>query len=184
VAVAALIALSACTSDPAHQAAPTTTSADKRANLTVLKKADLPAGWDAVPAKSRLDGSPGKPIYCGVTAEPSPLREGRLGYYEEASTGRAVLEYGMVGTSASATEALDKLLKSVATCPDVRVVKQALDVGDQTVAWDTVSAEGARSRVMVFRAGDTVVAMIAFGTTSVPVNEQQAMAGTIASKLS
>ena len=188
MAALALIALSACTSTPAHKSEPNVSSADQRANLTVLKKADLPTGWDAVPAKSRLDGSPGKPVYCGVAAEPSPLREGRLGYYEEASTGRAILEYAMVGSSASATDVLDALIKAASTCPGAEQkftqVKQAVHVGDQAVAWDTVSGEGARSRVMVFRAGDTVVAMIAFGTTSVPVNEQQAIAGTIASNLS
>lgn len=186
--VLALVALSACTRSPAPQTEPTVSSAERRADLTVLKKADLPEGWAAVPARSRLDGPPGKPSYCGVAAEPSPLREGRLSYFEEASTGRAVLEYGMVGTSATATRVLDALIKAAPTCRGTKqefaLVKNGIKVGDQTIAWDTVSDQGGRSRVLVFRAGDTVVAMVAFGVTSVPVAEQNAIARATASKLS
>lgn len=189
VALVALTALAACTNDsaPAKGERPAS-AADQRANLTVLKDADLPSGWKVVPARSRLDGPPGKPIYCGISAEPAPIREGRLGYYEQASTGRAVLAYDMVGTSQTAGDVLDALIKVAPDCREegrtLTVVSDSPAVGGQSVAWDTVSDTGARSRVLVFRADDTVVALIAFGATSVPVTEQAAIARTIENRLS
>lgn len=185
----ALVVLSACSSDPAPTGAPTSsTTAAQRADLTVLGDSFLPAGWKAVPAKSRLDGPPGKPEYCGISAEPDPVLEGRLAYYEEASSGRAVLEYAMVGTAATAQEVLDALL---ATAKDCRTEGRALtlvadrpEVGDQSVAWDSVSDSGVRSRILVLRSGDTVVALIAFGDTSVPETEQESIAQSIAKNLS
>jgi len=190
----ALVTLAACAGDPSSttsEAAPS--SADRRANLTVLEsKADLPDGWASVPPRNRLEGPPGKPVYCGVSAEPDPLREGRLAYYEQASTGRAMLEYGMLGTTETATGVLDALIKAAPDCSgvskqdDARPYTQVKDlpqIGDQSVAWDTVSGSEARSRVLVFRADDTVVVLVAFGTTSVPITEQTEIARTLAAAL-
>ena len=185
----ALVTLAGCTSDPAPaEVESAVTSADQRANLTVLKDSDLPSGWKAVPARSRLGGPPGKPVYCGISAEPLAVREGRLGYYEQASTSRAVLAYGMVGTKQTARRVLDALIKAAPNCRDegrkMTVVGDLPDAGDQSVAWDVVSDSAARSRVLVFRADDTIVALIAFGPTRVPLTEQAAIAKVLVARLS
>ena len=180
-----LAALAGCSGDPE---ASSPDEANRRADLTVLGDSFLPAGWKAVPAKSRLDDPPGKPVYCGISVEPDPVLEGRLAYYEEASSGRAVLEYAMVGTAATARDVLDALLATAKDCRTagrtLTVVTERPEVGDQSVAWDSVSDSGVRSRILVLRAGDTVVALIAFGATSVPETEQGSIAQSVTENLS
>jgi hypothetical protein len=184
-AVALVAVLSACTSDPAP-AAPKTSAADARANLTILPADGLPDRWARVPAKDRLDGPPGTATYCGVVAEPDPVREGRISYYEEKSLPRAVLEYGMLSTTEGATATLDALTAVRDTCeePGTTVAPVDVAVGDQSVAWDFTRDDGSAYRVVVFRRTDTVVVLVAFGGTSAPADEQLEIARSIDERLS
>jgi hypothetical protein len=184
----ALAVVSGCSGDDAP-AAPERTSADARADLTIVPKDALPDGWVRVPARERLQGDPGKPRYCGVSAEPRGVVEGRVSYYEQQGLPRSVLEYGMVATESSATATLDELLAVRDMCQEEGLevepvpADEIAGIGDQQVAWDFDDGAGTRFRTLVVRRGEVVVALVATGDTSVPTAEQLELARTIDDRL-
>lgn len=183
---AMVLSLSACggsSNTPEPRPSP---EANARANLTILKPGDLPDGWRRVPAKDRLDGPPGTARYCGVVAEPDPVREGRISYYEDSSLPRSVLEYGMLSTTEGARSTLNALQARRDDCVEngATVTPVAVDVGDESVAWDFEQDGAPPFRTLVFRRDDVVVVLVAVGQPSVPHDEQMAIATSIDGRLS
>jgi hypothetical protein len=182
--LALTLSLSACGSDaPKDDKKPT--AADVRANRTILEADGLPGGWRRVPAKDRLDGPPGTARYCGVVAEPDPVREGRISYYEQASLPRSVLEYGMLSTVDGASATMAALVERKDDCaePGAKVTPVPVSVGDESVAWDFAREGGPSFRTVVFRRADVVVVLVATGDTSVPGDEQLEIARAIDDRL-
>lgn len=188
LAVTLLVTVSGCTGGD-EPAAPERTSADQRADLTILPEDGLPQGWVRVPASERISGNAGKPRYCGVPAEPAGVKEGRVSYYEQERLPRSVLEYGMVADEEAATNTLDALVAARTSCQDEGfttepVPEDELDgLGDQQVGWDYDDGTGNRFRVVVFRRAEVVVVLVATGDTSVPSEEQAAIARDIDDRL-
>ncbi len=185
----ALAVVTGCSGGDDDPATPKRTSADARADLTIVPEDALPDGWARVPARERLQGDPGKPRYCGVPAEPDGVVEGRVSYYEQEGLPRSVLEYGMVATEASATATLDALLAVRDTCQEEGLRAEPVPageiagIGDQQVAWDFDDGAGIRFRALVVRRGEVVVTLVATGDTSVPTAEQLDLARTIDERL-
>lgn len=188
LAVALLVTVSGCSGEDAP-AQPERSAADQRADLTIVPQDQLPEGWVRVPARERLSGAPGKPRYCGVPAEPARVEEGRVSFYEQRDLPRSVLEYGMVADEDAATETLDALLAVRTSCEEDGFTTQPVPVdelegvGDQSVAWDFDDGAGNRFRALVLRRGEVVVVLVATGETSVPTQEQLAVARTIDQRL-
>lgn len=188
LAVTLLVTVSGCTGGD-EPAAPERTSADQRADLTILPEDGLPQGWVRVPASERISGNPGKPRYCGVPAEPQGVKEGRVSYYEQEGLPRSVLEYGMVADEQAATDTLDALVAVRTTCEEEGfttepVPEDELDgLGDQQVGWDYDDGAGNRFRVVVFRRAEVVVVLVATGDTSVPTQEQATIARDVDDRL-
>ena len=183
-ALALALSVTACGSDaPKDDEKPT--AADARANRTILGGDDLPNGWRRVPAKDRLDGPPGTARYCGVVAEPDPVREGRISYYEQSSLPRSVLEYGMLSTVEGATATMAALVARQDDCaePGAKVTSVPVDVGDESVAWDFAREDGPSFRTVVFRRADVVVVLVATGHTPGPGDEQHEIALSIDARL-
>lgn len=185
-ALALTVSLTACSSDATKEPRPQKpASVDVRANRTILPAEQLPKGWKRVPAKDRLDGPPGTARYCGVVAEPAPVREGRISYYEQSSLPRSILEYGMLSTAAGASATMDALVARRDDCvePGARVTAVDVSVGDEAVAWDFAPSGSPDFRTIVFRRGDVVVVLVAVGDPSVPHDEQLAIARSIDDRL-
>lgn len=195
VLVATLLLAACSTSDgggePSPEPTEQRTAADERADLTVLPVDALPEGWVRVPARQRIDGRPGTPKYCGVVAEPDPVEEGRISFYEQESLPRQVLEYGMLSTTEGATATLDALeaVRESCTEPDHDVTpvpaEELEGIGDQVVAWDFVRSddESVRFRALVLRRDDTVVVLVATGPAGVPAEQQLQIARAVDERL-
>lgn len=159
-------------------------AARARAATTVLDKASmLPKGWLPVPTEGRLSGPPGRPAYCGVSVEPKPIRQSALVLYEEDPTQRRVLQYTFVSTERSAKAVMDKLRVAASPCREVGfTVDKATavtPVGDDFVALDYRTDSGATSRTTIFRARDTIIVLVAYGTLGVPTEATQSIAAKI-----
>lgn len=189
LAVTLLVTVSGCTGSDDEPVEPERTSADQRADLTILPEDGLPKGWVRVPASERISGNPGKPRYCGVPAEPAGVKEGRVSYYEQEGLPRSVLEYGMVADEQAATDTLDALLAARESCEEEGFTAEPVPeeelagLGDQQVGWDYDDGTGNRFRVLVFRRGEVVVVLVATGDTSVPAREQTAIARDVDDRL-
>ena len=183
---------------PKKPASPTTSNGDgsfqgnaadkARAGLAVLDKTSmLPANWRPVPTKGRLADPPGHPSYCGVAAEPDPVRQSALTLYEEAPSERRVLQFTFVSTEQAAKTTMDTLVSAAAKCvdPGFKVTKASsfTPVGDDTVALDYTNQSGATSRAVVFRSTDTIVVLVGYGATGVPTKPMQEIATTIGNSL-
>ena len=143
----------------------------------------LPKNWRPVPVTSRLAKPPGRPSYCGVSAEPDPVRQSALTLYEESPSERRILQYTFVSTESAAKAIMARLVPAAASCTEagftVKPVSGFTKVGDETVALDYGNGSGAASRTIVFRVMDTVVVLVGYGPTSIPARPLQEVAATI-----
>lgn len=161
----------------------------QRAGTAVIDKAAmLPKDWRPVPTEGRLSGPPGHPQYCGVAAEPDPIRQSALTLYEEDSSERRILQYTFVSTEKAATAVMDDLRTAARNCHDegftVRKASGYTPVGDGSVALDYSTAAGVGSRTVVFRTKDTIVILVGYGNQGAPEVALQTVATTIAGLLS
>lgn len=194
VAVAALTLTACGDTAPARPEAAKTSNgdgsfqgnrADKvRAGVAVLDKTSLlPKDWRPVPVSSRLSKPPGRPSYCGVFAEPDPIRQSALTLYEESPSERRILQYTFVSTESGAKAMMGRLVPAAADCSEpgftVKPVAGFTVTGDETVALDYGNDSGAASRAVVFRVKDTIVVLVGYGPASVPATPLQAVAATI-----
>lgn len=166
-----------------------TAYATQRASTAVIGKAAmLPKDWRPVPTEGRLSGPPGHPQYCGVAAEPDPIRQSALTLYEENPSERRILQYTFVSTDKAATTVVDDLKIAARNCSDegftVKEASGSTPVGDGSVALDYSTDAGAGSRTIVFRAKDTIVILVGYGNQGVPEADLQSVATTIAGLLS
>jgi hypothetical protein len=200
-----LVLLTACapSTQPVGRSGPESPSADRRsdgadgpsgaaaaarARGAELQRADLPSGWTPVPLQERFAEPPGVPSYCGVVVEPEPLHHVALELYEERSTGPFVLQYTFVTDEPVAVSRARQLVTAAADCSEkgfrIEPAAGVPEVGDDTVALDYVSDQGAGARVMVFRSGDALVALVGYGNQGVPRDAVTAIAAAVEARLS
>ncbi len=189
VAVTVLSLLGACTAESSDETegspSPTRDASDARADATVLADAALPADWRAVPAADRLEGGPGSPRYCGVSAEPVDVVEGRIAFYEHTSLPQSVLAYGLQANSVQdAQDVVDALTAATDECREAEHELVSTDVpavGDAALAWtfEATEADAQDFRLVVVRRGDVLAVLVASGQPAVPADAQDAIARAV-----
>ena len=178
---------SSMSAEPPSPTSDVQAAALERARGAELHGADLPDGWSDVPVQERFTNPPGVPSYCGVVVEPEPLHHAAIELYEERSTGPFVLQYTFVTDEAVAQDVFTRVDAAAGSCEEpgfeISQVEDLPALADGVVGLDYRSDQGAASRAVVMRAGDTLVVLVGYGDTGVPRQALNDIAGRVAARL-